>query len=112
MRIAIPVAKGLLCQHFGHCEKFMMINVEDESKAITDRQELVPPPHEPGLLPRWLHEKGATMIIAGGMGASAQKLFKQNNIEVVTGAPSADPAIVVDEYLRGTLKTGKNACDH
>jgi len=40
------------------------------------------PPHEPGLLPRWLHEQGAHLIIAGGMGHRAQELFVQNGIQV------------------------------
>ena len=36
---------------------------------------LVPPPHEPGVLPGWLHHLGADVIIAGGMGQRAISLF-------------------------------------
>ena len=69
-------------------------------------------PHEPGLLPRWLAEKGVTQIIAGGMGARAQQLFAERGIQVVTGAPADDPETLVKAFLSGTLVTGENACDH
>ncbi|MCP4646963.1 MAG: hypothetical protein GY852_04400, partial [bacterium] len=84
MRIAIPMANGALCMHFGHCSTFALVNVENNK--ITSSSEVVPPPHQPGLLPPWLAEQGATLIIAGGMGSRAQNLFQQNGIEVVTGA--------------------------
>ena len=112
MRIAIPVAEGKLCAHFGHCEEFQLVDVDPEKKSITTVKTLVPPPHEPGVLPRWLHEQGADIIIGGGMGQRAQQLFSQQNIVVVTGAPSETPDKVVQSYLSGTLQTGANLCDH
>ena len=99
MKIAIPTSNGLLCPHFGHCDEFTIVDVNA-------------PEHEPGLLPRWLHEKGATVIIAGGMGARAQDLFAQNGVEVCVGAPVVSPAEIVAAYLNGTLETGSNLCDH
>lgn len=112
MKIAIPTANGLLCPHFGHCDEFTMIDVNPESKEILGTQVIPAPEHEPGLLPRWLHEKGASVIIAGGMGGRAQALFAQNGIQVCVGAPSAPPAKIAAEYLNGTLETGSNLCDH
>ena len=73
---------------------------------------LTPPPHEPGLLPRWLHEQGADVIIAGGMGQRAQQLFAQSGIKVVVGAPADAPERIVESYLSGTLVSGQNFCDH
>lgn len=110
MTIAIPVSGGQLSSHFGHCEQFALFEVTD--KLVTQRRDLVPPPHEPGVLPRWLREEGATLVIAGGMGQRAQSLFQQQGIEVLCGAGPQDPAEVVRKYLAGTLETGDNACDH
>ena len=112
MKIAIPTADGKLCMHFGHCDKFVVVEVETGAKTIRSATELEPPPHEPGLLPRWLAERGADVIIAGGMGQRAQSLFLEQEIHVVVGAPVADPQTLVQAYLAGTLKTGENACDH
>jgi len=110
MKIAIPTADGLLCAHFGHCEQFALVDVEDGKIAKTTM--VTPPPHEPGLLPRWLNDQGASMIIAGGMGMRAQEFFTQYGIEVVIGAATLPPEEIVTSYLSGALETGANLCDH
>lgn len=112
MRIAIPTVNNTLCMHFGHCESFALVDVDDATRTITRATQLTPPAHEPGVLPRWLHEQGADVIIAGGMGQRAQALFTRNGIQVTVGAPAAPPEEVVAAYLAGTLQTGQNACDH
>lgn len=112
MRVAIPVNDGKLCQHFGHCETFAVIDTQGDANKSYQRQDVVPPPHEPGLLPKWLHEMGVNVIIAGGMGQRAKSLFDQNQIEVVIGAPVDTPENLVSAYLKKTLQTGDNTCDH
>jgi len=112
MRIAIPTSDGKLCMHFGHCDQFCIVDVNNDNKAI-ERQELVtPPPHEPGVLPKWLAGMNVNMIIAGGMGQRAQQLFAGNEIEVVVGAPSKQPEELVLSHLEGKLISGENICDH
>ena len=112
MVIAVPVTNGVLAQHFGHCEEFALFEVKADRKTVCDKRVLTPPPHEPGVLPRWLHEQGADLIIAGGMGSRAQSLFSENSMKVVVGAPSEGAEEVVKAYLDGSLKTGENVCDH
>lgn len=112
MKIAIPLAQGKLTAHFGHCASFAIIEVEDQTKKIIKREDITSPPHEPGLLPPWLAERGANMIIAGGMGQRAQQLFAQQGIQVVVGAPVETPEKIVTEYFAGTLQAGENLCDH
>jgi predicted Fe-Mo cluster-binding NifX family protein len=107
MKIAMPIHGGKLSQHFGHSEQFSLIDVEDQS--IRSREDLTPPPHEPGLLPRWLKEKGVTLVIAGGMGQRAQAIFEQAGIEVICGAPSQESDEVLNSYLKGTLETAETA---
>ncbi len=112
MRIALPVAAGTLCMHFGHCESFALIDVDEQTKQIVKCESVTAPEHQPGLLPPWLAERGANMIIAGGMGSHAQRLFAEQGVRVITGAPAESPEAVVRAYLDGTLKVGQNACDH
>lgn len=112
MRYAVPVEGGRLAQHFGHCEQFALIDADEERKEIL-RKEMVPSPgHQPGLLPQWLAEQGASVVIAVGMGSRAQNIFRQNNIQVVIGAMSDDPESAVMDYLNGNLAMGDNICDH
>jgi ATP-binding protein involved in chromosome partitioning len=112
MRIAIPIANGRLSTHFGHCEHFAIVDVDQAEKKIIKREDIQAPPHQPGLLPRWLAERGAKVIIAGGMGRRAQGLFEEHGISVVVGAPAEDPERLVADYLAGTLEPGENICDH
>jgi len=112
MRIAIPTAEGRLCSHFGHCEQFAFIDVDEKTKAIVDRRMLTPPPHEPGVIPRWVAAQGATLVLAGGMGGRAVDLFNQAGVKVLTGCPALEPDKLVEAYCAGNLSTGANACNH
>ena len=112
MKIAIPVADGKLCAHFGHCQHFELISVDSVKKEIQDKETLIPPMHEPGVLPSWLRQKGATMIISGGMGQRAQNFFIQYGIEVIVGAAPDTPDAIVKAFIAGKLVTGPNVCDH
>ncbi|HBG49416.1 MAG TPA: ATPase [Cyanobacteria bacterium UBA9971] len=112
MKFAIPTNNGKLCLHFGHCEVFTFIEADETSKTIIDKEEITPPPHEPGILPPWVAKNGANVIIAGGMGMRAQQLFTEQGIKVIVGASEIDPEKLVLEYLNGTLVTGANTCDH
>lgn len=112
MRYAIPVSGGKVSPHFGHCEHFSLIDVDEERREII-RKELVPSPgHEPGLLPEWLAGQGVSFVIAGGMGSRAQSLFQQNRIGVIIGSTESDPEKAVLSYLDGSLTTSENICDH
>ncbi len=112
MKVAIPLARGKLSLHFGHCEEFALIDVDPQTKEIASTERLPAPDHQPGLLPRWLNEHGADVIIAGGMGMRARTLFAQHGIRVVIGAEEEEPEAIVRAFLEGTLETGANICDH
>ena len=112
MRIAVPLAQGKLSLHFGHCEQFAIIDVDSGSKNILSQELVEPPPHEPGVLPKWLSGLHVELIIAGGMGRRAQQLFAQNNIDVVVGAPDNEAQELVSQHLAGQLQSGENICDH
>ncbi|MBW2650946.1 MAG: P-loop NTPase, partial [Deltaproteobacteria bacterium] len=111
-KIAIPVVEGHLSAHFGHCEEFAIFDVDLEAKKIIGQERAPSPPHEPGLLPRWLGEKGVNVIIAGGMGSRAQELFAERGITVSVGASSDDPEKLIMAYMDNALELGGNICDH
>jgi Mrp family chromosome partitioning ATPase/predicted Fe-Mo cluster-binding NifX family protein len=110
MKIAVPVDGGKVSGHFGHAEKFAIFDVDCSSSAISGSVEAAPPPHEEGVLPEWLRDQGVNLIIAGGLGVKAQKLFGEMGIDVLTGAPQDEPASVVRSHLDGTFKPGVNVC--
>jgi ATP-binding protein involved in chromosome partitioning len=111
MRIAVPVADGVLCAHFGHCTHFALFDVDHDNRTVTERQDLPAPEHQPGLFPAWLSGEGVNVVLSGGMGSRARELLAANGITVVVGAVSDDPGAVVADYLAQTLATSPNFCD-
>jgi len=108
--IAIPMENGVLCAHFGHCEYFSIITVENDQ--ITDIKEQTPPVHEPGVYPRWVAAFGVTDVIAGGMGQKAINLFAQQNINAFVGAPQKDAKTIVEDFIADKLTLTANYCNH
>lgn len=106
------MSNGKLATHFGHCEYFALIDVDEATRAILRKELVASPGHEPGLLPVWLAEEGASAVIASGMGSRARSLFRENRIQVIVGALGDDPEQVVLDYIRGILPIGDNVCDH
>ncbi|MEA2077756.1 MAG: NifB/NifX family molybdenum-iron cluster-binding protein [Candidatus Marinimicrobia bacterium] len=111
MIITIPIVEEKLSQHFGHCQYFIFFHI-DKDMHIFKTENKIPPPHEPGVLPKWLADEKADVIITGGMGMHAQRLFTQYGVKVVLGAESGDPKNIVESWLNGELVSGDNACDH
>ena len=111
-RIAIPCEGDQLSAHFGHAPQFLFFDVDPQTKQITAEEALTPPPHEPGVLPAWVAQQRATVILAGGMGGRAQQLFAQHGVDVVVGVPSGPARAAVEAYLNGQLTSGENLCDH
>jgi ATP-binding protein involved in chromosome partitioning len=108
--LVVPVSEGKLSSHFGHCKQFAFIEIQNGKIAKTEM--LIPPPHEPGVLPQWLSEQGADIVISAGMGEKAQQLLEKNGIEVIIGAPMDTPESLTNQYISGALVTGANVCDH
>ncbi len=112
MRIAIPTTGDCLDPHFGHCDKFAIVDVDPKTKSVTATTEAPAPEHQPGLLPVWLKEHGVTHVIAGGMGTHARSLLSEASIEVITGAPAESAATLVRRYLDGSLVSVEHLCEH
>jgi len=109
-KFAIPTLNEKLTAHFGHCEKFAIVDVEEDK--VINEEFIVPPVHQPGVYPKFLADHGVHVIIAGGMGQKAQDLFAMNNIEVHMGVQDGSPTELVMSYLKNQLQTGQNLCDH
>ena len=109
-RIAIPIEGNRLSAHFGHCQAFAFVDVENET--ITKITVLDPPEHQPGTYPRFVAAQGATDVIGGGMGPQAISLFNEANVNVFIGAPVETPEILVNEFIAGKLQLSANYCDH
>lgn len=89
----------------------LTVRVTNLRLGVSTRQ-IPSPPHRPGFLPGWLHEQGADVILAGGMGVRAQQIFSERGIQVVIGTPTDTARALATAYLEGHLVAGANPCDH
>lgn len=109
-KVAIPVVNGLLSAHFGHCQYFIIADVVDGE--IRQIKKEVPPPHEPGVIPRWLGALGVNVVLVGGIGQKALELFKQFGINPVIGVPQKEPKQLLEDFINDKLVVGANQCSH
>lgn len=112
MKIAIPTTGGSLSSHFGHCEKFALLDIDHEKKTIRGTEMLTPPPHEAGLIPKWLMGQNIDIVITKVMGEKAKSIFSNASIKVITGSEPETPEAIAAKYLAGTLETleGSSTC--
>jgi predicted Fe-Mo cluster-binding NifX family protein len=112
IKVAVPLEGELVSAHFGHPECFSLLTIEPTSRRVLHEERVIPPPHEPGLLPVWLSERGVSTVLTGGMGPRAIQLLETRGIEVLTGVPGLSPREAVLRWLAGTLPTEENRCDN
>ena len=110
MKIALPSTGDRVDSHFGHCEHFTVVTVDDQGK-IVDR-EIVQPPAGCGCksnIVGVLAGMGVKVMLAGNMGAGAVNVLASHGIEVVRGC-SGNVTQVVEEWLNGSLNDSGTAC--
>lgn len=108
MRIAVATENGGVAEHFGHCPEYTIAEIEDGKLA--GKMVIPNPGHQPGFLPRYLAGLGVSYVIAGGMGAKAQNLFREAGIRTVVGV-TGPVARVIDDFLADRLMGGESLCD-
>ncbi len=104
MLIAVAQENDMVCQHFGHCECFALYDSESQNLSQVNN-----PGHAPGFLPGFLGNMRVEVIIAGGMGARAQELFADQNIQVIVGV-SGPIKSALESFLKGELKSSGSVC--
>lgn len=107
MKIAVATEQGQVSAHFGHCEGFTIY--EADGAEIKNKTFAPNPGHQPGVLPVFLKEQGAEVIIAGGMGQMAQSLFADQGIAVIVGA-SGECDQAATSFLNGALESTESVC--
>lgn len=110
MKIVIPSKDEKLCSHFGHCDYFTFVDVDENTNDILHIETKIP---EGGVSCRsagWIAQQGADIVLAGGMGGRPLQVFAQNNIKVIAGCPELPVEEITKKYLNNSLITGENSC--
>lgn len=110
VKLAIPSEDNKLSSHFGHCKQFAIYNINDNK--VVEKKFVDTPEHTPGAFPKFLNDLGIEVVIAGGMGNKAQTHFKNQGIELITGATDDNLDNLIQLYLDGRIKSKEVKCDH
>ena len=93
MRIAVTHKDGSIFQHFGHSEEFKIYDVED--KKVVNIEVISTNGSGHGALAEILKNLNTNVLICGGIGAGAQNILKNMNIEIYAGITGSCAAAVV-----------------
>jgi predicted Fe-Mo cluster-binding NifX family protein len=105
--------KGSLSAHFGRCPYYTIVDVEDNTASNV---AVIENPYfnshaPPGVVPQFIKEQGAQVMIAGGMGPRAIEYFNQFGIETITTGTQENVEKILNAYLRGEI-SGASDCGH
>ena len=90
--------------HFGHCDCYTLVNLEDNQ--VKDTKVIPGVPHAQGgcLVPvQYLAQNGAQVLIAGGMGFRPLMGFQQVGIKVFHGGQNEIIKDAVNAFIAGEL---------
>ncbi|MCK5731635.1 MAG: NifB/NifX family molybdenum-iron cluster-binding protein [Tenericutes bacterium] len=108
MRVALAVDNNMITQHFGHCEYFVVYEVENEE--IKGSEIIKNPPHQKGHLPKFLKENNINVVITGNMGQMAVNLMNNLDIQCIKGV-KGNLVDVINAYVDGSLESKDITCD-
>ena len=107
MKAAISTKNNMVTEHFGHCDYFMVYEIE--GNRIIGKNQIKNPPHQKGLLPKFLKDLGIDVVIAGGIGQMAVSLLEDLGISCFMNHQGlADD--VIQRYLSGNLTSKGEPC--
>ncbi|MEE0229345.1 MAG: NifB/NifX family molybdenum-iron cluster-binding protein [Peptococcaceae bacterium] len=111
MLIALPTRDGKIDDHFGHCDHYTVITVENGKVIAT---ESLPSPEGCGCksdIAPTMARMGIRLLLAGNMGDGALTVLRNNGIKVIRGCKGPIEDVIAD-YLAGKLVDNQITCDH
>lgn len=113
MRIVLPLDETeQLSPHFGTAPRMGVFDVDRQQKQILGVEIHTTPPHQPGVIPRWIQTQNADLVIAGDIGERAVIMLADMGIPVILGVQSQPARHVVQAWLEERLETNPEARAH
>ena len=101
-----------VAQHFRRAPYFVMVELDEDGEIVSVEVKENPfvNIHGPGMVPSFVKELGADVLVSGGMGQRAAAFFKNEGIDVVVGADGR-VVDVLARLLKGESFSG-SLCEH
>ena len=110
IKLAIPTNGNVVDNHFGHCELYTIITIDD-NRTITGI-EYLPSNHGCGCksdIAGIFQKIGVSLMLAGGIGEGAIQVLNRHGIEVIRGC-SGDVNTLAEMYISGELADSGVSC--
>jgi predicted Fe-Mo cluster-binding NifX family protein len=110
MKIAIPTRGNSIDDHFGHCELYTIVTL-DENKNVVQTDKL-PSPQGCGCksdIAAVLHGMGVSVMLAGNMGAGAYNVLTNHGITVYRGC-TGEIKSVISDFTEGLIADSNVTC--
>ena len=111
MKIALPSRQNQIDTHFGHCEYFTVLTVDDQHKKIL-AQETIASPAGCGCksnIAQVLSQMGVKFMLAGNMGEGAVNVLNNCGIQVIRGCSGKVQEVTLN-WLAGTVRDSGVFC--
>lgn len=110
MKLAVTYENGMVFQHFGKSEQFLVMDIEQGK--IVSRSLLSANGQGHGALVTLLANAGIDTLICGGLGQGARNALMQAKITVISGA-KGNADVAVETFLNGNLQDNpEGQCKH
>ncbi|HAP55551.1 MAG: DUF134 domain-containing protein [Spirochaetia bacterium] len=109
MKIAVPSRNGLVDEHFGHCQEFLIFRVERDKLV---EEQAVPSPSDCGCksgIAAVLARSGVTHLVGGHMGEGAFRVLQAQGIKVIRGA-SGSARAAAEALVAGQVSDSGEGC--
>ena len=103
LKIAIPMADGGFCEHFGGAGEFLILEGVPEQGRVTARRRLAAPEHQPGALPRWLATQQVDVVVVSAIGERALIMLAEAGIETRLAVEGMGASELAVACLQGRL---------
>ena len=110
IKITIPTRGSIVDGHFGHCEFYTILSVNNDKQI--EKTEILPSPQGCGCksnIASILKDLGVTVMLAGNMGNGALNVLQNQGIQVLRGC-QGDVQLVAQAYLDGKIGDSGISC--
>ncbi len=109
MKIAVPTRGDQIDNHFGHCEKYSIFEIEGNTIKGQSSLDAAEGCGCKSNIASTLAGMGVRLMIAGGIGEGAIRVLASNGIKTIRGA-SGSVQKAVEDYLTGRLMDSGETC--
>ncbi len=102
-KVAIPVEKDCLSTHFGTCSHYAVFTIR-ESKVV-DKILVEPDFNEIEKFADWFKTLGVSDVVTYKINPTIIHAFIKNKINVFVGTNQVSPDELVQDYIKGKLKS-------